>query len=86
MTALNEAGHVLGVFLDLSKVFGTVDHDIPLMKLYKYDVRGVAHEGIKSYVQERKQYVSFNHYDSSTHEMSHPGFHTGTIAIPCLCY
>ena len=37
------------------------------MKLYdKYGIKGVAYDGIKSYLEERKQYVSFNKHDSST--------------------
>ena len=42
LSALNEGDYVLGVFLDLSKAF---DHNILLMKLYKYGIRGVAYVG-----------------------------------------
>ena len=81
MSALNEGDYVLGVFLDLSKAFDTVDHDIPLMKLYKYGIRGVAYDWIKSYLEERKQYVSFNKHDSSTMDIK-CGVPQGSILGP----
>ena len=66
LSALNEGDFVLGVFLDLSKAFDTVDQGILLMKLYKYGVRGVAYDWIQSYLQGRNQFVSFNDCDSRT--------------------
>ena len=83
ITALNEGDYVLGVFLDLSKAFDTVDHNIILMKLYKYGIRGVAYDWIKSYLEERKQYVSFNKHDSSTMDIK-CGVPQGSILGPLL--
>ena len=83
MSALNEGDYVLGVVLDLSKAFDTVDHNILLMKLYKYGIRGVAYDWIKSYLEERKQYVSFNKHDSSTMDIK-CGVTQGAILGPLL--
>ena len=55
---------VLGVFLDLSKAFDTVDHQILLCKLCKYGLRGLCHKWFQSYLCNRKQYVSFNNVES----------------------
>ena len=50
--------HVLGIFIDLSKAFDTIDHKTLLSKLNTYGVRGPTHSLITSYLSGRKQYVS----------------------------
>ena len=42
--ALENGEYVLGVFLDFSKAFDTVDHNILISKLYHLGIRGVALE------------------------------------------
>ena len=55
---LRNKQHVLGVFIDLSKAFDTIDHRKLITKLNNYGIRGNALKLISSYLTNRKQYVS----------------------------
>ena len=49
-----------GIFLDLQKAFDTVNCDILIMKLEHYGIRGIASDWFKSYLSDKKQYISVN--------------------------
>ena len=58
--ALDNGEYVIGVFLDFSKAFDAVDHDILLRKLEKYGIRGRALDWLTDYLSNRLQYVTYN--------------------------
>jgi retron-type reverse transcriptase len=52
--------NTLGIFLDLSKAFDTIDHKILIRKLEHYGIRRVAKEWFENYLYNRKQRVKCN--------------------------
>ena len=59
-SAIDQHETTVGVFLDLSKVFDTLDHQILFAKLEHYYMRDAALQWFKSYFSCRQQFVQFN--------------------------
>ena len=72
-----------GIFLDLSKAFDTVNHEILLNKLENYGFRGTALQWVRNYLSSRKQYVEFNSV-SSVSQIVTCGVPQGSILGPLL--
>ena len=81
--SLENNNYSIGVFLDMSKAFDTLNLDILFEKLNWYGIRGKALDWFKSYLCNRKQYVSFAGCCSSDHPISH-GVPQGSILGPLL--
>ena len=62
--SLDDGNLVGGVFIDLEKVFDTVNYEILCNKLPYYGFRGKIELLIKSFLNNRKQLVSINGYES----------------------
>ena len=55
---LDAGNYAAGEFVDHKKAFDTVDHNILLEKFDYYGIRGVAKDWFRSYLDNRKQYVT----------------------------
>ena len=81
--AIDERKYTVGIFLDLSKAFDTLNHSILLDKLNYYGIRGTALNLIKNYLSDRKQFVHYNNVDSE-HQNISCGVPQGSILGPLL--
>ena len=79
-----DEGHAsLCVFIDLSKAFDTIDHNILLKKLKFYGLNGSSLKWFQSYLTNRHQYVIYNDSKSSFKNIT-TGVPQGSILGPLL--
>ena len=60
LSSLNQQNRIGVVFYELTKVFGSVNHNILLNKLHYCGIRRICHHWFKSYLTSRKQRVSMS--------------------------
>ena len=73
------------VFLDLSKVFDSLEHSVIFKKLYRYGLRGQCLQWFKSYLQGRKLLVSCKTSDTGSMKTSRlHDINFGTAQGSCL--
>ena len=83
LDAFEKKLNCLSTFLDLSKAFDTIDHDILLNKLHFYGIRGIAHKWFNSYLSNRKQYVKYREARSELMNVT-CGVPQGSVLGPLL--
>ena len=81
--AIDKKEFTVGIFIDLSKAFDTLNHEILLKKLAHYGIRGVANDWFRAYLCDRCQFVSYNNVLSAEGKIS-TGVPQGSILGPLL--
>ena len=81
--AIDGNKYCLGIFLDLSKAFDTIDHSILLNKLEHYGIRGLALSWFRSYLCNRTQFVEIGRCRSK-HASIKYGVPQGSVLGPLL--
>ena len=84
LTSFHEGKLTLGVFIDLSKAFDTVDHEILLAKLKHYKINGKILDLLRDYLRNRKQFIKYGDDLQTDYELVTCGVPQGSILGPLL--
>ena len=58
--SIHKKKHVMGIFIDLKKACDTIDHNILSNNLNHYGIIDISNDWIKSYLENRKQFVQYD--------------------------
>ena len=84
--AINNQELFCGIFIDLSKAFDTVPHNLLLKKMHHYGFRGISNKLFSSYLSNRLQYVQIGKTKSQRKNVT-CGVPQGSVLGPLLfCY
>lgn len=81
--SLEDAKHTVGIYLDQTKAFDILDHDILLVKLYKIGIRGNLLNFFSSYLKNRHQKVKIQNTTSIPKKLT-LGVQQGSVLGPLL--
>jgi hypothetical protein len=77
---MDSGDKVVGLFIDISKAFNSLDRKILLKKIYAYGFHGVIYNWFSSYLDNRFQFVEINGVKSSL-AMDYLGVPEGSVYI-----
>ena len=83
LEGLDQKLTVGGIFLDISKAFDCVDHEILFAKLENIGIRGIALDWFKSYLSDRELFVSIKNKSSMRYNLKY-GIPQGSVLGPIL--